>query len=61
MSRIKQWLGIDDSKDKELFNQLIELAKKDPDLMSLADSYAQFDTPGQRHTAIRILQILLDK
>jgi transcriptional regulator with XRE-family HTH domain len=59
--QIYELLGwIKNDNDKNVFNYLIELAKKDPDFVELAHLYTTFTTQEDRRRAIRVLKSLLE-
>lgn len=55
--RMMGW--IDNDPDGDLFAYLIELARKDPDFVELADLYSKFNTPEDKKRAIQVLKSLL--
>jgi transcriptional regulator with XRE-family HTH domain len=62
VSRIKiyKMLGwIEDEKTTKEFDSFIELAKKDPDFLELAELYETFTTPEDRRRAILVLKAML--
>jgi len=53
------WLDSDEQND--FFVQLLEMAKKDPDLNELVNTYSKLQTPEERRQAIRLLKTMLEK
>lgn len=51
---------IDNDPNGDLLAYLVELAKKDPDFIQIAELYSSFQTPEDKKRAIRVLKSLLE-